>query len=113
MLLQAQVGQVAEAAQDAPAPTSSLNLIFIVAIFAIFYFFMIRPQNKKRKQIASMREGLKKGDQVITTGGIHGKVAEVKDTTVILQIDTSTKIKLDKSSVSLDASTKLVEEGAK
>ena len=100
-----------QAAQEGPG--SSLNLIFIVAIFAIFYFFMIRPQNKKRKQITAMREGLKKGDQVITTGGIHGKVVEVKETTVILQIDASTKIKLDKSSVSLDASTKLVEEGTK
>ena len=60
-----------------------------------------------------MREGLKKGDQVITTGGIHGKVVEVKETTIVLQIDASTKIKLDKSSVSLDATTKLTEEGAK
>ena len=74
---------------------------------------MIRPQNKKRKQIAAMREGLKKGDQVVTTGGIHGEVVDVKETTVILQIDASTKIKLDKTSVSLDASTKLVEEGTK
>ena len=100
-----------QAAQEGPG--SSLNLIFIVAIFAIFYFFMIRPQNKKRKQIAAMREGLKKGDQVVTTGGIHGEVVDVKETTVILQIDASTKIKLDKTSVSLDASTKLVEEGTK
>ena len=99
------------AAQDGLGPSS--QFIFIIAIFAIFYFFMIRPQNKKRKQIAAMREGLKKGDQVVTTGGIHGKVVEVKETTVILQIDASTKIKLDKSSVSLDASTKLVEEGTK
>lgn len=99
--------------QTAQEPSSSLNLIFIVAIFAIFYFFMIRPQNKKRKQIIAMREGLKKGDQVITTGGIHGKIVEVKETTIVLQIDASTKIKLDKSSVSLDATTKLSEDGAK
>ena len=95
------------------AGTGMSSLIMFGMIFAVMYFFMIRPQNKKRKQIIAMREGLKKGDQVITTGGIHGKVVEVKETTIVLQIDASTKIKLDKSSVSLDATTKLTEEGSK
>ena len=87
-----------------------LNIAFLVAIFVIFYFFMIRPQNKKRKELQNMRESLKKGDSVITIGGIHGKVVEVKETTIVLSVDANTKIKVDKSSVSMDESTKLNEE---
>ena len=87
-----------------------LNIAFLVAIFVIFYFFMIRPQNKKRKELQNMRESLKKGDSVITIGGIHGKVIEVKETTIVLSVDANTKIKVDKSSVSMDESTQLNEE---
>ena len=87
-----------------------LYIAFLVAIFVIFYFFMIRPQNKKRKELQNMRESLKKGDSVVTIGGIHGKVVEVKETTIVLSVDTNTKIKVDKSSVSMDEATKLTEE---
>ena len=87
-----------------------LNIAFLVAIFVIFYFFMIRPQNKKRKELQNMRESLKKGDSVVTIGGIHGKVVEVKETTIVLSVDANTKIKVDKSSVSMDETTKLTEE---
>jgi len=87
-----------------------LNITFLVAIFVIFYFFMIRPQNKKRKELQNMRESLKKGDSVVTIGGIHGKVVEVKETTIVLSVDANTKIKVDKSSVSMDEATKLTEE---
>jgi preprotein translocase subunit YajC len=71
---------------------------------------MIRPQNKKRKELQNMRESLKKGDSVVTIGGIHGKVVEVKETTIVLSVDANTKIKVDKSSVSMDEATKLTEE---
>tara|TARA_B100000497_G_C7452310_1_gene280282 strand:+ start:83 stop:409 length:327 start_codon:yes stop_codon:yes gene_type:complete len=87
-----------------------LNIAFLVVIFVIFYFFMIRPQNKKRKELQNMRESLKKGDSVVTIGGIHGKVVEVKETTIVLSVDANTKIKVDKSSVSMDEATKLTEE---
>ena len=87
-----------------------LNIAFLAAIFVIFYFFMIRPQNKKRKELQNMRESLKKGDSVVTIGGIHGKVVEVKETTIVLSVDANTKIKVDKSSVSMDEATKLTEE---
>lgn len=90
-----------------------LNIAFLVAIFVIFYFFMIRPQNKKRKELQNMRESLKKGDSVVTIGGIHGKVVEVKETTIVLSVDANTKIKVDKSSVSMDDTTKLSEENKK
>ena len=87
-----------------------INIIFLVAIFIIFYFFMVRPQNKKRKELQNLRDNLKKGDNVVTIGGIHGKVVEVKETTVLITVDASTKLKIDKSSISLDSSTKLNEE---
>lgn len=87
-----------------------MNIIFLVVIFVIFYFFMVRPQNKKRKELQNLRDNLKKGDSIVTIGGIHGKVVDVKETTVVINIDTNTKIKVDKSSISLDSSTKLTEE---
>ena len=71
---------------------------------------MIRPQNKKRKELQNMRESLKKGHSVVTIGGIHGKVVEVKETTIVLAVDANTKIKVDKSSISMDEATKLNEE---
>ena len=67
------------------------------AMFLVFYFFMIRPQNKKRKKLEEMRNNLKKGDNIQTIGGIHGKVAEVKDTTVTIQVEGGVKLKIEKS----------------
>ena len=87
-----------------------LNIAFLVTIFVIFYFFMVRPQNKKRKELQNMRDTLKKGDSVVTIGGIHGKVAEVKDSTIVLSVDSNVKFKVDKSAVSMDESTKLTED---
>ncbi len=89
------------------------NIFFIVAMIAVFYFFMIRPQNKKRKKLEEMRTNLKKGDHVLTIGGIHGKVAEVKETTIVLQVEGGIKLKVEKSAVSLDSSTQLTEDTAK
>ena len=78
------------------SPMGMMNIFFIVAMIAVFYFFMIRPQNKKRKQLEQMRKDLKKGDHVLTIGGIHGKVAEVKETTIILQVEGGVKIIVEK-----------------
>ncbi len=84
---------------DANALTSFLPLILIIVIF---YFFMIRPQVKKQKELKKFRESLAKGDKVVTTGGIYGKVAELKDNFVMLQIDENVKIRVDKSAVIKD-----------
>ena len=73
-----------------------MNIIFLVVIFVIFYFFMVRPQNKKRKELQNLRDNLKKGDSIVTIGVIHGKVVDVKETTVVINIDANTKIKVDK-----------------
>ena len=87
-----------------------MNIIFLLVIFMIFYFFMVRPQNKKRKELQNMRENLKKGQSIVTIGGIHGKISDVHESTVNIIIDSNTKIKVDKSSISMDSSTKLTED---
>ncbi len=73
-----------------------------VLIIVVFYFFMIRPQMKRQKELRKYREALKKGDKVITTGGIYGKVAEVKDQFVTVEIADGVKVKMDKSAIVMD-----------
>ncbi len=80
------------------------SLIFLVLIIAVFYFFMIRPQMKKQKDLKKMREGLKNGDKVITSGGVYGKISEVRDTVIIVEVDNNVRLKVDKNSVHVDAS---------
>lgn len=79
-------------------------LIMMVAIFAIMYFFMIRPQNKKKKEMDNFRKNLEVGQSVITAGGIYGKVKEIiEDNAVIVEIASGVKIKVDKNSIYADA----------
>lgn len=75
------------------------NIVMIVALIAIFYLFMIRPQQKKQNEIKKFREGIKSGDNVVTAGGIYGKVKTVKDTTFVLEIANGVCITIDKGSV--------------
>lgn len=75
------------------------SMIMIVALIAIFYFFMIRPQQKRQKEIRKFREGIKVGDKVITAGGIYGKVRNINDTTFQIEIADGVKIIIDKGSV--------------
>lgn len=80
------------------------GLLMIVLIFVIFWLFFIRPQNKRAKEQQKFRENLKKGDKVVTIGGIHGKVEEVKENTVIVSVDHNTKIEFEKSAIIPNAS---------
>ena len=81
-----------------------LSFIFMmVAIFAIMYFFMIRPQNKKQKEIANFRQNLEVGQSIITAGGIYGKIKEIEDNAVVVEIASGVKIKVDKNSIYADA----------
>ncbi len=91
----------------------SPNLIFIVVMIAIFYFFFIRPQQKKQKNQKNFVSELRKGDMIVTMGGIHGKVVEVTDATLTIDVDRGTKLTIEKSSVSFDASKRLTEEAEK
>jgi len=78
---------------------SLTNILFIGLMFFVFYFFMIRPQMKKQKELKKFRDGLAKGDHIVSIGGIHGKVLEVTDATVLIESE-KTKLRLDKSAVS-------------
>ncbi|BCR05433.1 preprotein translocase subunit YajC [Desulfuromonas versatilis] len=75
------------------------GIIMLVIMFAIFYFLLIRPQQKRAKQHKELIESLKAGDQVVTAGGIHGKVVAVQDTVVTIEVATGVKIKVNRSSV--------------
>jgi preprotein translocase subunit YajC len=75
------------------------SILMIVALFVVFYFFMIRPQQKQQKKLKAMREALKKGDKVVTNGGIYGTVREVRETSVIVEVDRDVQIRVDKNCV--------------
>ncbi len=75
------------------------SMIMIVALIAIFYFFMIAPQQKKQKKINAFRNSLKSGDKVMTAGGIYGRIRDIKDNAVILEIADGVRIKIDKNSI--------------
>lgn len=82
-------------------------MLMLGLMVLVFYFFMIRPQMKKQKELKKFREGLAKGDQVVTVGGIHGRVLEVTDTTVLIESE-KTKLRIDKSGVSQTGDDQLV-----
>lgn len=95
--------------EAAPASTGMANIFMIVALIAIFYFFMIRPQQKRQKEIRKFREALTVGDRVITAGGIHGKIRGIKDNAFIIEIADNVKITIDKGSVYPSAADAQVE----
>ena len=82
-----------------PAGGGSMMWIMLIAMFVIMYFFMIRPQNKKQKEIANFRKSLEVNQRVVTAGGIYGKIKEVGDDYVILEIADNVKVRIDKNSV--------------
>ena len=85
--------------QDAAAGSGFSSIILIVAFIAIFYFFMVRPQQKKQKEINKFRSELNNGDRVITAGGIYGIIIDIKDNYIILEIADNVRIKIDKNSI--------------
>jgi len=87
------------AAPAAGGVSSYSGILMMVLIFVVFYFFMIRPQSKRQKEIKKQREAMQVGDKVVTSGGIYGKVKEIKETTVVVEIAENVRIKIDKNSV--------------
>lgn len=77
-------------------------LLMMLLIFVVMYFFMIRPQQKKQKELVQFRNSLKKGDKVVTVGGIYGVVTEIKDKYVLMEVDNNVKLRVDKSSIVKD-----------
>lgn len=88
-------------------PSGLMNFLPMVLIVAVFYFFMIRPQMKKAKDHKKFVSEMKKGDKVVTTAGIHGKIVDMNETTIVLETEGAGKIRFDKSAVSLEASKTL------
>ena len=86
-----------------------MSFLPLILIAIVFYFFMIRPQTKRMKDQKNFIENLKKGDKIVTVGGIHGKIAEINDDTFLMEIEGGVKMKIDRVSVSLEASKKLNE----
>ena len=77
----------------------------LILVFVVFYFFMIRPQMKKQKEMTNYRTSLKKGDKVITTGGIYGRINEVKDNSCTIDVGGDIKLKIDKNALLKDPSS--------
>ena len=89
--------------QAAPAAGSNWSfLIMMLLIFVVMWCFMIRPQQKKQKELAQFRNSLKKGDKVVTIGGIYGVVSDVKEQYVIVEVDNNVKLRVDKSAIVKD-----------
>jgi preprotein translocase subunit YajC len=86
---------------EGAAPNNPLTMFLpFVAIIAIFYFLIIRPQSKKQKETQRMLSALKKGDKIVTIGGIHGTIQAVKEQTVIVKVDEDTKLEFSRSAIS-------------
>ena len=84
-----------------------IQVLFLIGIIVVFYFFMIRPQMRKQKSEVDFRKTLEKGAKVVTIGGIHGRIVEVQDKTFMIEIDTNVKVKVEKSAVSAEATKAL------
>ncbi len=100
--------QAQGAGASAASPNGGMNMIIMmVVIFAIMYFFMIRPQNKKQKELQNFRNNIQPGDEVVTNGGIYGKVKEVNDAdlTLMVEIASGVKVKVSKNTVYAVAQT--------
>ena len=90
--------------EQAGAASLIPTLVMMVAMIAVFYFLLIRPQRKQQKELEKFRNALKKGDKVVTIGGIYGTVDEIKDRTVLIKVDGDTKLKVDRNSLVKDFS---------
>lgn len=94
--------QAGAPAQGQAGASSMSFWIMIILMFLIMWLFMIRPQRKQQKELEKFRSELKKGDKVITAGGIYGTIAEVDEKTVLLKVDGDVKLRVDKSSIVRD-----------
>ena len=92
------------AAPEMPQQSSWTFWVMIVAMIAVMYFFMWRPESKRRKEMQKFRDGLKKGDKIITAGGIYGTVKEVNETSILIESEGNTTLRIDKNMVVGDPS---------
>ena len=92
----------AAGAGQAPAAGGGMFWIMMILLFVIMWAFMIRPQRKQQKELEQFRSALKKGDKVVTAGGIYGTVEEVKERSVLIKVDGDVKLRVDKNSIVRD-----------
>ena len=87
-----------------------MNIVMLLGIMVVFYFFMIRPQQTKAKEQQAFVNGLKEGDKIVTAGGVHGKIVSVREKTVVVEIDSAKGVRVvfEKTSISKDASAGIV-----
>ena len=98
-------GNAAQTADGAQQGGGSMwtSLLFIVLLIVVFWLFFIRPQSKKAKEEQKFRDSLQKGDKVVTIGGFHGKIVEVKDTTVVISLAPNTEVEVEKTALVKDS----------
>jgi preprotein translocase subunit YajC len=87
-----------------------ISFLPLILVFVVFYFLLIRPQQKQKKDHENMLKGLAKNDEVVTSGGIHGTVINVKDTSVVLRVDDNTKIEVEKYAIAFTTKKRTGEE---
>lgn len=88
--------------QQQSANSGLMSFLPLILIIVVFWFFMIRPQMKRQKELKNFRDALKKGDKIVTTGGIYGKVLEIGDYYIIMEVEGQNRLKIDKSAVIKD-----------
>ena len=93
-----------QASQQPQGGSQWSSLIFILLLVVVFWLFFIRPQSKKAKEEQKFRDELKKGDKVVTIGGFHGKIVDVKEHTVVLSLAPDTEVEIEKSAIVKDGS---------
>ena len=101
-----QIAYAAPVAGAGDQPNPLINFLPLILIFIVFYFLLIRPQQKQQRDQEKMQKGLKKNDEVVTSGGIHGTVVNVKETVVTLRVTDDVRIDVDRSCIG-----RLVKEG--
>jgi preprotein translocase subunit YajC len=91
-------------AKNPGSPNPLTSLLPLILIIVVFYFFMIRPQVRRQKELKNYRSALQKGDKIITTGGIYGKITDIKEQTVTVEIADNIRIRVDKNAILKDTS---------
>lgn len=84
-----------------------MSFLPLVLIILVFYLFFIRPQMKKSKDQKKFREAIKKGDKIVTIGGIHGKIIEMQETTVTIEVEGQNRLRIEKSAIAMDNSSQI------
>jgi preprotein translocase subunit YajC len=99
-----------QAAPQGGGGGGSMQILLLVGIVAIFYFFMIRPQQKRNKEQQKFRSELQKGQKIVTIGGLHGKIVEVQEKTVTVEVQDNVRLKFEKSAIAMNTSEQITEQ---